>query len=71
MFARCLPILPDTVAAVHRVKQQIDMLPQEQAKALKSATSIGMTPDEAKEYDERRTRITKLIHELELLEKAQ
>ena len=59
------------MAAVHRIKQEIDRLTEQQAHALKQATFVGMTPDEAKEYDERRTLITKFIRELELLERAQ
>lgn len=63
--------MTETVAAVHRIKQEIDRLTEQQAHALKQATFVGMTPDEAKEYDERRTLITKFIRELELLERAQ
>jgi hypothetical protein len=61
----------DTVLAVQQLKREIDRLTQVQADALKSATFIGMTPDEAKEYDERRQKITELVKELALLEKAQ
>lgn len=63
--------MTETAAAVHRIKQEIDRLTEQQAHALKQATFVGMTPDEAKEYDERRTLITKFIRELELLERAQ
>jgi hypothetical protein len=61
----------DTVLAVQQLKREIDRLTQVQADALKSATFIGMTPDEAKEYDERRQKIRELVKELALLEKAQ
>lgn len=60
-----------TVDAIHRLKQEIDRLSQEQSDALKSATYVGMTPDEAKEYDARRQKITQLVQELSLLQKAQ
>ena len=61
----------DTVSAVHELKQEIDRLTEEQAEALKSATYLGMTAEEAQEYDERRKNITRLIQQLAMLEKAQ
>ena len=66
-----MPDPSNTVEAVHRVKQEIDKLTEEQVEALKQATFVGMTPDEAKEYDERRKRITVLVQQLATLEKAQ
>ena len=60
----------DTVTAVHRIKQEIDRLTERQAHALKQATYVGMTPEEAKEYDQRRSEITKLLRQLEVLEKG-
>ena len=60
-----------TVDAIHRLKQEIDQLSEQQSEALKSATYLGMTPDEAKEYDARRQKITQLVQELSLLQKAQ
>ena len=60
----------DTVAAVHRLKREIDQLTQEQVEALKSATYLGMTAEQAKQYDERRKNITRLVQQW-LLEKAQ
>jgi len=53
------------------LKQEIDLLTEEQAEALKSATYLGMTAEEAQEYDERRKNITRLVQQLALLEKAQ
>src|SRR5580692_12429752 len=43
----------DTKATVRRIKQEIDRLTGEQSQALKLAVYFGMTPDEAKQYDER------------------
>jgi hypothetical protein len=60
-----------TAEAAHRLKQEIDRLTEEQAKALKQAIYVGMTPEETKQYDQRRTRITKLLQQLGMLEKAQ
>jgi len=48
---------------------EIDRFTQEQAEALKTATNVGMTPDKAKEYDQRRGRIIELIQEREALER--
>jgi hypothetical protein len=61
----------DTLALFHSLKQQIDTLTEQQIDALQQATYLGMTPDEAKDYDERRRQITGLIRELEELQKAQ
>jgi hypothetical protein len=47
----------ETAAAIHRLKEEIDKLTREQAKALELATFVGMTTDEAKEYDQRRRAI--------------
>jgi len=54
----------DTVAAIHRIKQEIDELTEMQAEALKTATFVGMTSDGARDYDERRQRIAGLVQEL-------
>ena len=62
--------LSDRMDAVRRLRQEIHRFTEEQANALKSATYLGMTPDEAKACEERRSRIIKLIHELEVLDKA-
>ena len=61
----------ETVEAIHRLKQEIDKLSEQQNETLKTATFLGMTPDEATEYDDRREQITKLIQELALLGRAQ
>ena len=50
--------MPQFIASL---RQQIDTLTQEQADALKRATYLGMTPDEAKVYDARRVKITELM----------
>jgi hypothetical protein len=53
----------DTVSALQRLKQKIQVLTDEQSKALKSATYLGITPDQARQYDERRNEITELMQE--------
>lgn len=60
-----------TVELIHGIKSEIDRLSQCQAEALKTATYLGMTPDEATEYDERRERIAELVHQLQLLNESQ
>lgn len=52
---------------VDRLKEEIDRLNQKQSRALKMATHVGMTPDEAQEYDARRSRITDLVRQLSML----
>jgi len=56
---------------IQRLRQQIDALTQEQADALKRATYLGMTPDEAKVYDARRIKITELMGQLVEIRQAQ
>ena len=51
-------------AAAQRIKKEIDKLAQEQSKALGTAVYVGMSRNEAKEYDERAMRIKKLVSEL-------
>jgi hypothetical protein len=60
----------DTLNSVHRLKEEIDKLTELQANALKTATYLGMTTDEAKEYEERRGQILKYVKELSMLEES-
>lgn len=62
---------PNTVDACQQVKQEIERLTRKQSEALKTATFVGMTPDEAKEYDDRRQQITRLVEQLRSLQNAQ
>jgi len=64
------PDVPPTLEVLRKIKQEIEKLSKEQIDAMKAATYVGMTPDEAKAYDLRRQRITALTHELRLLEQA-
>ena len=56
--------------AVHRLKEEIYRLTEEQIEAMKIATFAGLTPDEAKEYEDRRGKILELVEQLRLLEEA-
>ena len=58
------------VAYIRRLKQEIDKLTAEQAKVLRAAAFVGMTPGEAHKYEERRKEITLLVRELVHLEEA-
>ncbi len=60
----------DHERAIHRLKEEIERLTKQQAQALESATYLGMSPDEAKQYDARRAQILKLVEQLRQLEKA-
>jgi DNA-directed RNA polymerase specialized sigma24 family protein len=61
----------ETAAAIHRLKEEIDKLTLEQTEALRMAMYVGMTPDEAKEYDERRALILAYVQDLKMLEESQ
>ena len=54
-----------------RLRQEIDDLIDEQTEALKRATFIGMTPDDAKMYDARRQTITRLRQQMAEIQKGQ
>jgi Asp-tRNA(Asn)/Glu-tRNA(Gln) amidotransferase C subunit len=60
----------DHEKTVHRLKEEIGRLTKQQAEALQSATYLGMSPDEAKQYDARRAQILKLVEQLSQLEEA-
>jgi hypothetical protein len=55
-------------ARINRLTEEIYRLAEEQTKALKRATFLGMTTHEAKECDSRRGRIRRLIGEIEQLQ---
>jgi hypothetical protein len=59
-----------TSQTIHGLKQEINNLTTLQTEALQKAVFVGMTPDEAKEYDERRTRISKYIRDLKVLQES-
>ena len=59
-----------TLDAVHRIKQELDILTEQQSKALQNAIYLGMTPDEDKQCEERRQRIAGLVRQLYEMEKA-
>ena len=47
-----------------QLKKEIDDLFELQRKALEAATFLGMTPDQAKEIEARRRKITVLVNQL-------
>jgi hypothetical protein len=61
---------PDSLDVVSRLREEIKRLTYRQSESLRVANSQGMTLDEAKEYDERRSRITELVRELAELTSA-
>jgi hypothetical protein len=61
----------ETAAAIRRLKQEIESLTREQSEALHWATAVGMTADEAKEYDERRQKILAYVQDLKMLEDSE
>ncbi len=60
----------DISSALNLIKEEIDKLYAEQNAALKSAAYLGMTPAIAKQYDERRLRITALMQNMMDLQSA-
>ncbi len=65
-----MPGPSETLQTIHRLKEEIDNLSAQQDEALKTATFLGMTTDEAKEYEQRRNLILQLVTDLEMLEKS-
>ena len=61
----------DPIVFMERLRKQIDELTHEQINALKQATYVGMTPDDAKAYDARRIKITSLTQQLAEVRQAQ
>jgi len=60
----------ETTETIHRLKEEIDKLTEQQSAALKAATYLGMTTDEAKEYEQRRERILDYVKDLKILEES-
>ena len=60
----------ETAEVIHRLKEEIDKLTEQQADALKTATYLGMTTDEAKEYEQRREKILEFVKDLKMLEES-
>jgi hypothetical protein len=56
---------------IDQLKQEIDALFEMQHEALKRATYLGMTPDEAKTIEERRKKITALVDQLAKLKASE
>jgi hypothetical protein len=60
-----------TTEAVHKLNQEIDRLTELQSAAMRTATFVGMTADEAKDYDARRAEILLLVQHLTALTQSQ
>lgn len=56
---------------IEEIKREIDRLRTDQDEALKSATYVGMTAEEALRHDARRDRIAQLSRQLQQLQQAQ
>jgi len=59
-----------TAQGIHRMKEEIAKLIEQQTEALRTATCLGMTTDEAKEYEQRRERILGHVKDLKILEES-
>jgi hypothetical protein len=58
-------------ADIIQLKAEFDKLSEEQLHALRAAMYIGMTPKEAKTYDDRRRKITEVARRLSTLRRLQ
>lgn len=58
----------ETADTIARLRQEIHRVRAEQFKALKTATFVGMTSDEAKEFDERGREIASILEKLMMLQ---
>jgi len=61
----------ETTEVMSRLRQEIDDLIDEQTEALKRATFIGMTADDARSYDARRQTIVLLLQQLAEMQNGQ
>ncbi len=61
----------ETVELMQNIKKEIDQLAEQQSESLKTATYLGMSSEEAREYDDRRDRIAELTRQLESLQDGQ
>jgi hypothetical protein len=52
------------------LREEVMSLTEQQSEALKDAIYLGMTPAQAKAYDERRKRITRLMQDISVLQQA-
>jgi len=57
----------ETAETIHKLKEEIDKLTEQQSEALRRASYLGMTTDEAKEYEERREKILEYVKDLKML----
>jgi hypothetical protein len=56
--------------AIHILQHQIHCLTEKQTDAMETETFVGLTVEEAQQYEERRARIMDLVRQLRLLESA-
>jgi len=60
----------ETAEGIHRLKEEIAKLTEQQTEALGTATCLRMATDEAKEYEQRRERILGHVKDLKILEES-
>lgn len=56
--------------AIHRLRDQIGQLTEQQTEALRTAVYVGMSPAEVKAYDDRHAQILELLNQLSEMEKC-
>lgn len=60
----------DRLTTLHRLRQKIDQLTEQQTEALRTAVYVGMSPSELKAYDDRHAEILQLLQQLAEIEKC-
>jgi nitrogen regulatory protein PII len=63
-------VTPKRVASIHRLKEEVERLSQQQAEAMKMAKFGGMTISEVQGYGARHDRIIHLLKELAMFDKV-
>jgi hypothetical protein len=61
----------DSPLFVRRLKEEIQRLTREQDDAIKSATFLGITPEDEQLIQARRRRITELLEQLAIFDEVQ
>lgn len=66
---RCRVNIPNHLGSIQALKTELQRLIDQQKMLMRAAVFGGMTPEEQAAYDERQTRIAKLIERLSALER--
>jgi len=65
---RMPPLDPEPIAAIRRLREEMAQLRDHQSKALQASMYVGMTREQALDYDNRQQRIFHILRALTLLQ---